>query len=226
MIHTVKLASGLALAALLACARSDGQLLIWEVSGVAGDTNQLTAQTIAANLTLGSSFNTLTRTGVNGSSSAASFNSTAWNTSNTFVEADDYVSFMLQPLSGCQVSVTALVYRVTGSSTAPATGRWGYKVGSGSFVFQPDFTIGTSTTPAAWDLDDFTTTDTVEFRFWAYGATSVGGGTSGSTGAIRTPVNGAGDDLILLGEVIPEPSTILLMGVAMVGLLAVRRRHS
>ena len=79
-----------------------------------------------------------------------------------------------------------------------------------------------------WDFDDFTITDTdtVEFRYWAYGATAVNGGSTSVGGQVRF-VSDEGSDLVLNG-IIPESSaTSALYGMMAVGLIAyLRRRHA
>ncbi len=202
------------------------QILIWDVSGDSSPATLL-ADVINVNLQTSSSLNTLTRVGLGNPGAANAYNSNGWNLTNTFNESDDYITFTLQATSGYEATFTSLQYAMNGSGTGPGTGRWGYRIGSGSFTLQTTFAIP-SALPSSlqiWDFTDFTTDQAVEFRFWAFGTTAIGGGTSTAAGTVRVG-NIAGNDLVLNGSValIPEPSTISL--VAGLGLLALvlRRR--
>lgn len=192
-------------------------ILSWDVAGVPA-TNSLPATTIAENLDLSSGLNQLGRVGVAGNATVSSFSSTGWNITDSFDENDKYVNFTLQASPGYEMTLTSLDSVVWGSNTAPKTARWGYRVGTGSFVLSDTFdltaTVGTSS--RTWDFVDFTTSEAVEFRFWAYGTISITNGVSSTGGAIRVPGNStAGIDLGLNGSVavVPEPRTSLLLAL-------------
>jgi hypothetical protein len=215
--------------AILAASSAEATLLTWDMQGVSSPTT-FTANTTAANLLTTGSLNTLQRTGLGNPGGANSFNSNSWNTTGTFVESDDYISFTVQPSSagpGYEMTLTSLQYVVNGSNTAPNTGRWGYRIGTGAFTLQPTFTM-TFSTPgslATWDFTDFTTTSQVEFRFWVFGTTSINGGSSAAAGSARIS-NIAGNDLVLNGSVtaIPEPSSAMLLGLGALGAFALAHR--
>jgi hypothetical protein len=216
----VTLLAGLVLAA---GSVANAQILAWDVQNQSSPAT-LSPSFSAGNLVAGSGV--ISRTTVMQNTGANSFNSNTWNITNTFNEADNYIGFTIAPDSGYEITLTSLQFAMNGSNTAPAQGRWGYRIGSGSFnTF--DFTLAsaTPTSLTTWDFVDFTTSQTVEFRFWAFGTTSINGGTSGAGGTVRI-ANIAGNDLVLNGSValIPEPSTYALIGLGLAALFFLRRR--
>lgn len=201
-------------------------ILGWEISGEGSTVvSSSVAETIDVNLDLSSTYNALTRTGLGANTAGNAFPSNSWNLTNTFNESDDYISFSLLPKSGYEMTLESLNYVINGSNTAPGTGRWGYRIGTGAFVLQDTFSL-TFVTPsslATWNFSDFTTTEAVEFRFWAYGATSIVNGVPAATGAVRIS-NIAGNDLVLNGSVtvIPEPSASMLVLAGLFGVAGLR----
>ena len=186
------------------------------------------ANTIAENITLLSGLN---RVGLGASSTSNAFGSNGWNT-GTFNASDDYISFSLSVDSGYMVTLTELSWtRLNASNTAPGTGRWGYSINSGSFVLQDTFAITSANAAGAWDTIVITdVTGNIEFRFWAFGATSVNGGASAAGGGVTYRNSIVGNDLVLNGSValVPEPSTYALLalsGLALAGYAARRRRR-
>jgi autotransporter-associated beta strand protein len=169
----------------------------WDVSGVASGTTTLNAATVASNISGGQ----LSLTGITASTAQNTFGGSNWNLTNTFDETNKYFSFNVIPSSGYQVTYLSLEWDQSATSTAPNLSRWGYKIGSNAFTLQTAFlTPNTMSSNAAWDFTDFTTTDSVEFRFWTYGATAVGGGAPSTAGASRIREL-SGNDLILYGSV-------------------------
>lgn len=66
----------------------------------------------------------------------------------------------------------------------------------------------------------------MEFRFWAYGSTSINGGTPSANGTVRIG-NIAGNDLMLNGstEIIPKPSKAVLVVMGLLGAYRFSRRR-
>lgn len=197
-----------------------------------------TAQAAGSALSVTTSSGLLGRTGLNGTNArvrdrelrsrrvGATFSSSGWNTTDNFDQSDDYISFTVAPLAGFALTLTDLQYVISGSARAPGTGLWGYGINGGAFTLQPTFAIpGRGTDLVTWDFADFTTTFSVEFRFWAYGATSVNGRSSFSTGVVRV-ANRSGDDLILNGSTtlaraaVPEHGGMSLITIAVLAILA------
>lgn len=206
-------------------------LVSWDTLGLAGNEATFTAQTIDSDLLTGGGLNTLSRTGLNASAAANTFNSSQWNNTNTFNASNKYLSFVVQPDAGFEMTLTSLQYAIAGSNTAPGTGRWGYSVGGGSFVSGSNFTLFNVANPAlaTWTFDSaIVTTESVEFRFWGYGAVAVNGGTAASGGMIRIGNNSGGNDLVLNGSVaaVPEPATYLFIGIGAIGLGVIYRRST
>jgi hypothetical protein len=227
----VKLTCGIAAVMIFTAAQASAQVLAWDVQGSGTPfVATLSASTIDPNLATTSGLNELSRTTVTGINAGNAFASANWNITSTFSESSNYIGFMLTPASGFELNLTSLDYAVNGSNTAPRNGRWGYKIGAGSFVFQPDFTMlnPAPSALATWDFSDFTTSSSVEFRFWIWGATPIGTGTASATGGSGRIANITGNDLVLNGSVtlIPEPSTISLIGLGLLGALAFARRRS
>jgi hypothetical protein len=115
------------------------------------------------------------------------------------------------------------------SAGAPNKLTWGFSVNGGAFTTT---TVTMNSTPASslttWDFTDATVSagQSIEFRMWVWGTQSASGGTATSNGTGRI-ANITGNDLVVNYSVIPEPSTITLIGFGLVGLLAfARRRHS
>lgn len=201
-------------------AQADYTILGWDVSGTNSSTS-LGATTISSGLDT-TGFNSLSRNGVTYSSAGNAFSSNSWNITDTFNASDDYLSFSLSPSTGNSLVLKQVSFASNGSNTGPATFRMGYSINGGAFVLSSTYTTTASITAKVWDFADvaISDTDTVEFRFWAYGATSINGGASAAAGTYRLG-NLAGNDLVLTG--VPEPMTYGVGVAGLLGLIAFAR---
>ncbi len=198
----------------------------FEVNGVLGDVTSLVAATLNENLTA----TDLIRSDELGPNAGAnSFNSNTWNITDTFDVDTNYLSFSFSTASGYMLNIDSLEYNMASSPTAPNTGRWGYSINGGSFELQEAFTIasGTGGGDGSWTnigLED--TSGTIEFRYWQWGADRVATGDSQNSGTSRIR-NLSGDDLLVTGSVtvIPEPSTLVLMGMTALAAFGILRRR-
>ncbi len=206
-------------------------ILGFDVSGLSGTTTSLEADTINSVLDVGGTFNTLTRTGLTAASASAGYSSSNWNLTNTLDTSTKYVSFSLSPSDGNSITLTSFsLTTASASNSAPNTGIFGYSLNGGTVVLSPTYSNSTSGTSVVqtWDFTDFTitATDTVEFRWYIYGATSANNGTPTSGGTSRIS-NLTGDDVVLNGTIaaVPEPSQygIVIAGF-LGGMIFLRRR--
>lgn len=209
-----------------------GQVLTFDVQGTGTVTNNGYAGTPVANMRTNVGDNALNRTTLQWATAGNSFNSNTWNTTNTLNTATNFISFTAAPAAGFDLTLTSLSYAMNGSNTAPRTGQWGYSIDGGAFTLQPTFNLlqPTAVATSNWDFSDFTVANgsSVTFAFFAFGTTSINGGTSAASGTIRIS-NITGNDLILNGSLaasaIPEPATYGIMAAGAAGLVVFFRRR-
>ncbi len=138
-----------------------------------------------------------------------------------------YTSFTIKALPGYQVTLTDLTSDPFG--TTPTTIYWGMRIdegsGYGAWTFSDERTIGGS--PGVfqpWDFADVTTTGTVQFAFFAYGAANpLIAGPGAETGGYQEPeivVNGS-----TAPAAVPEPSSIALCATGSLLAFVLTRRQ-
>jgi hypothetical protein len=144
-------------------------------------------------------------------------------------EGSDYFSFGLTIASGFSANLDSLYLGSRSSGTGPGT--------IGIFSSLDNYTTAITTISQApggnfvnsiINLSSLgTVSGTVEFRVYAIGTGSAGGGTTGSAGTLRLTAyfaNGGFDrNLQITGDVIPTPGSLALLGFA--GLATARRRR-
>jgi hypothetical protein len=219
-----KLLIGLVVLGMAAAASAD-VILGFDLTGTTTDPEP--AVTVIGNLDTSAGYNELARVGLGAASTANAFGSNGWNL-GAFASGSDYVGFSLAPASGYQVTLTSLSWAaLNGSNTGPLNGRWGYSIGGGAFTYQTDFNVTFVTAAGSWDFADIVDeTQEIEFRYWAWGPTSVNGSTSSATGSSNFR-NGAGNDIILNGSIatIPEPGVLVLLSFGGLAVLRFARRR-
>ncbi len=204
-------------------------ILGFDVDGVNGDVESLTASTLNANL---SATSIVRSPELSANAGLSSFNSRKWNINDTIDLDAHFLSFTLQADSGYLLSINGISYKMQSSNTAPRTGRWGYSLDGGAFVLQNEFTIasGNGGGDGVWsDFNIENTIGVIEFRYWQYGVQAVGSTNNVTTGGTSRIRNLTGDDLVVTGSVtaIPEPGTlalVLLTGIA--ALVSLRRKRT
>jgi PEP-CTERM motif len=212
-------------------------LLSWDTSGQDGTETSLAATVNDPNVSTGGTLNVLTeQAGVKGAptplptTAPGTLYSVGWSRSDDFNQSTNYLSFSVAAAAGFELTLDSLDFAISGTATAPKTGRWGYSLDGGqTFVFGTDFLLDSSKTPGTetWTFDSpVVVTNSIEFRFWSYGATSVNGGTTSGLGGVRLGNGSDSPDLVLNGSssAIPEPSTYVLFGLAAAGLLVIHNR--
>ena len=148
-----------------------------------------------------------------------------WSTANS-LDSSQYLSFTVTPDPGTFMNLTTLDmywFRDGGGSGGPRRYQIYASTGFVGTAISKQATIGNSATNGllSFDLSSETSmqnlTDPVEFRIYGWRAGSVNGfgGIGGQSG----------NDLILQGEVIPEPSTYaLIFGCVVLAVVVWKRR--
>jgi hypothetical protein len=227
MKTVTKIVCTFVVAFVLSTVQASANILAWDTSGHGSPVDTTLAAT-----TNDTSFipttPVLSRVTIVGTPTGNSFAQSGWNNTATFQTNSNYMTFTLAA-SAPGISMESLAFSVNGSATQPLNGRWGYAVNGSAFTTF-DFTSSTVVQNITWDFTDvpLNAGDSAEFRMWMWGTTAVNGGVSSTGGTTRIPGNGnvvAPYDLVLNYSAIPEPSTMALIGLSLVGLLALARRR-
>jgi hypothetical protein len=211
-----KLMVVLAVLALTVSANAD-LLAGWELTGINASANPVFTNTTAgANI---DSASTVLRlgSGVTASGTANTFGGTSWGATDYAgaAAADEYISWFVQADAGFALSVTNIRFDFERTST-----------GISNWVVQSSFDGFTANLFASNDMNNLTVSpsfgvslagsNSVEFRLYGWNA---GGGAG--VARLRTLT---GEDLEIQGTVIPEPGTMAMMGLGLLGLAYLRRR--
>ena len=227
MKKVITLLGSLTVAFVLSATQASANILAWDVSGFGSPVNAtLTATTIDPGI---ANSPALSRVDIIGAPTGNAFASSGWNNTAGFLQDNKYLTFTLTAASP-GITMESLAFAANGSSTDPATWKWGYSVNGGAFTLSSTFTASSVVQLNTWDFTDvpLSAGDSVEFRFWSYGTTAINGGVASTGGTWRIPGNGnviGSDDLVLTYSVIPEPSTMALIGMGLLGMLAFARRR-
>jgi hypothetical protein len=162
-----------------------------------------------------------------GNGSAHSYSANGWATASP--TTNSYWQFQVSTLTLSNITVT---YDQNGSGTGPRDFVFQYSTDGTSFT-QVDgpYSLtsgitwsttgspqGTHVSPATSSIAALTNQSTVYLRIVDNSTVNINGGAVGASGTDRV------DNFVVTG--IPEPSTVLLVGAGLVGLLAIRRRRS
>lgn len=234
MKRLVQAACLVATAIIFSATQSRADVVIaWDVAGH-GTPVETTFAASLTNANLTATGDQLSRVGITATVAANSYSSTTLN-NGSFNQSNFYYTFTITPVNGQVMTLTDMAFNINGSNTGPNNGTWGYSINGGAFTLSPTFSIVCAgNNRGAWDFVDFDTTQSVEFRFWAWGLTSIGGAGANNQATLRLTNSGnnsitSGYDLLVNGTFapVPEPSTIALIGFGMLGMLAfARRRHA
>lgn len=199
----------------------------WDFNGLTGyGASPESADTIVGDLTVGG----LTRgSGVttSGTAAADAWGGNGWIESdlNAAVAANDFATFSVTGnLTGPPILrfTEIAAYRVRRSSTAPDTGQWQYQIGTGTFndigaaITWGGIVTSTGNAQSAIDLSGISDLQnvaagtTVTFRLVNWRSES--GGNSAGTWYFNNFQSG--NDLVIRGEAVPEPTSLLLAGMA------------
>jgi hypothetical protein len=163
-----------------------------------------------------------------GNGSAHSFSANGWATASP--TTNDYWQFQVSTLG---LSGITVAYDQNGSGTGPRDFVFQYSTDGSTFTplgSQYSLTSGitwssTGSPQATHESDDLSAVtalnnqSAVYFRIVDNSTVNINGGAVGASGTDRI-------DNFLVTAAIPEPSTVVLVGAGLVGLLAIRRRRS
>jgi hypothetical protein len=191
----------------------------YDFTNALGNQASTTASLVAGNMTA----DPISRgPGLSLSAGADSISAGNWTTAGT-IDLSDYYTFTLTPATGFGLDLNTIEFSDRRSATAPLN----MAIRSSLDAFAGDITTLTLANDTSFHRQIITLgpafdgiTSAVEFRLYGYNAgNSLGTLRIGGDGSVGTPNN-----LIVTGAVIPEPTTLALLSLGAVGLVARRRK--
>lgn len=171
-----------------------------------------------------------TKVNVISSSSSGNFRASTWST-NSIADLNKYFEFSIASTPGTTLNMSNITFGVGRSSTGPLKWEWRSSFDNYASVITNysllntniTLTNGTLSTPdlnSSWlnnviNLSDITGVENITLRFYGFGAK-----TNSGTGGFQGNLTFAGESV----AVIPEPSTIGLLFLSGVSLIAYRIR--
>ncbi|HMP75594.1 MAG TPA: PEP-CTERM sorting domain-containing protein [Kiritimatiellia bacterium] len=197
-------------------------LIGWNVTNMPGNQAFQPPAYLAENVSTGN----ITRgAGLSAPSVTNTFTSASWtltNNLNSAIAANDYLSFVITAEAGYTLDLTNIAIGMSRQSTGPTN----YTLRSSADGFTTDIATWERTVVSAGffvtDLD-VSGLETVEFRLYGYGT-----GNNNAQARVAE-MGGAGVngslDVVIYGSVVPEPGTVVLLGIGFGVLGTLRRRH-
>lgn len=189
--------------------KSQGQILTFEFSSLAGNEATAASNFNHANLTA----STISRgAGLTASTNAGRFNATNWalTSIDNAVSGNNYMEFSITPNSGYQFSVSSIVVQWQRSSTGNTAIALRSSVDSYASNLDAikSVTDGTATQTFTWTFIQGNSTSTVTYRLYSYAEANTGSG---------GPGDGTGNDIIINGAVSSNTPTITVTPSSLTG---------
>jgi len=209
-----KIIAALVVAACVQSARAD-LLVSWDFAGLSGVTSGSVTSNLASVDMVDTSLMLVSRgSGLTAASNTGGYSANNWTTGAS-LDADDYFEWNLAADAGFQFSVTSIVMNVrrTGA-TAPSTFELRSSADSYASSIATLINSGTTTSNFVINLaGPLVASET--YRLYGYNASSTAGNAN---------FGGTGTDLAVFGTVVPEPTSVALLGLGLIA-FCYRRKH-